>query len=129
MELKHGWLREDMEVAARRVKSDFGAKETIVAAAIRVKVPECFTAQVWMGKRCYPDYLTITAPPPARHSTLLHPVANETVIGPEDQGFLTSTGRYVGRKEALQIVLAAAQRQIDHPALNAGGQLFSEDLW
>lgn len=103
--------------------------ETIVAAAIRVPVPESLQRVRHHGVNIYPEYVTVTAPPPARHHSLLHPVANEHVIGPDDQGFLTSTGRYVGRVEALQIVKAAGQHQIDHPSRNAGGQLFSEDLW
>lgn len=103
--------------------------ETIVAAAIRKRVPAHFRKQTWQGKPVYPEYITVTAPPPARHATLLHPMCNETVVGPDDQGFLTSTGRFVGRAEALQIVLASGQPQIDHPSRNAGGNLFSEDLW
>lgn len=103
--------------------------ETIVAAAIRVKVPLEFHSRLWKGKPLYPEYVTVTAPPPARHAGLLHPIANGQTIGPDDQGFLTSKGRFVGRREALQIVVNAGQRQIDHPARNAGGCLFSEDLW
>jgi hypothetical protein len=103
--------------------------ETIVAAAIRVKVPEPFASERWKGKPVYPVHLTITAPPPARHAHLLHPVMSEEAIGPDDQGFVTSRGRYVDRYEALRIVIAAGQTQIDHPSRNAGGQLFSEDLW
>lgn len=102
--------------------------ETIVAAAIRVQVPHYLRSQVWKGERLYPDYVTVTAPPPARHAQLLHPIALDTV-GPDDQGFLTSAGRFVGRREALRIVEEAGQQQIDHPSKNAGGQLFSEDLW
>lgn len=104
-------------------------KEKIVAAAIRVKVPPEFRAQMFNGKRVYPEYVTASAPPPARHAHLLHPIGWGQIIGPHDQGFLTSTGRFVGRREALAIVIAAKQPQIDHPARNAGGQLFSEDLW
>lgn len=103
--------------------------ETIVAAAIRVRVPDEFARQRWQGKPMYPTHVIVTSPPPARHATLLHPVAYLQAIGPDDQGFITSAGRFVGRKEALGIVKAAGQKQIDHPALNAGGQLFSEDLW
>lgn len=128
MNLKQGWLRDDVELAARRVKSDFGQKECIVAAAIRVKVPDEFYSQTWKGKRLYPQYLTISALPPARHAQLLHPTDGQNV-GPDDQGFLTSRGRYVGRAEALRIANDCGQKQIDHPAKNAGGHLFSEDLW
>lgn len=105
------------------------APETIVAAAIRVSVPAHLRAQSWNGRKLYPEYLTVTAPPPARHAQLLHPMAEGGVVRPDDQGFITSSGRYVGRREALEIVIAAGQPQIDHPARNAGGKLFSEDLW
>lgn len=103
--------------------------ETIVAAAIRLPVPPVFSSLRWQGSPLYPDYVFVTAPPPARHHSLLHPLGDGHVIGPDDQGFLTSTGRYVGRREALEIVIASGQPQIDHPSRNAGGQLFSEDLW
>ena len=105
--------------------------ETIVAAAIRIPVPREFAEQEWVCRKLYPEFLTVSAPPPARHYSLLHSLPDDIVktLGPDDQGFLTSAGRYVGRKEALGIVLAAGQPQIDHPALNVGGRLFSEDLW
>lgn len=106
--------------------------ETIVAAALRIPTPHSLRVQTWNGKPLYPDHLIITAPPPARHPSLLHPindVLDGNTTGPVQQGFLTSTGRYVDRKEALQIVLASGQPQIDHPAKNAGDKLFSEDLW
>lgn len=42
------------------------------------------------------------------------------------QGFITNKGRFVDRKEAFQIALAAGQ--IDESA-GVGGELFSEDLY
>ena len=42
------------------------------------------------------------------------------------QGFITNKGRFVNRKEAFQIALAAGQ--IDESA-GVGGELFSEDLY
>lgn len=105
--------------------------ETIVAAAVRIPVPAHLRDQSWNGRKVYPEYLTVTALPPARHGSLMHP-AIELLghdPGPAHQGFITSAGRYVDRYEALQIVIAADQPQIDHPSRNAGGQLFSEDLW
>lgn len=106
-------------------------RETIVAAAIRIPVPREFCEQEWVCRKLYPDFLTVSAPPPARHYSLLHPLPEDIVktLGPDDQGFITSAGRFVGRREALEIVLTADQPQIDHPSKNAGGQLFSEDLW
>lgn len=41
----------------------------------------------------------------------------------DDQGFITSLGRYVDRGEAMDIAFATGQVDID------SGYLFSEDLW
>lgn len=100
--------------------------ETIVAAAIRV-----WNTTTTLTPPDYPEFFIVSAPPPARHHSLIHPMS--TMIGrwskgPEDQGFLTSTGRYVGREEGLQIALASGQPMIDHPSRHAT-LLFSEDLW
>lgn len=105
-------------------------KETIVAAAIRVPVPAEYRSKKWKGKRVYPDKLTVTAPPPARHHTLLAPMAYHGIrpVVFEDQGFITSTGRYVEREEALRIAIASGQPMIDHPSRHHIW-LFSEDLW
>lgn len=104
-------------------------RETIVAAAIRVPVPEELRAKEWNGKRSYPDKLTVTAPPPARHHTLLHATYEQWPHPAfEDQGFITSTGRYVEREEGLKIALASGQPMIDHPSRH-DLWLFSEDLW
>ncbi len=111
------WLKHPMSKA-----------EIIVCAAIRYPV-EGFD-QRFKGRRVYPEYLTISAPPPARHGSLLHPFIERTGIriACEDQGFLTSTGRFVGRKEAHDIAVASGQPLIDHPS-RIEGTLYSEDLW
>ena len=104
--------------------------ETIVAAAIRIPVDPKWHTTTWNGVRVYPDKLIVTSPPPARHHTLLHPMYVEGRRHPtfEDQGFITSTGRYVEREEALRIAIASGQKMIDHPSRHAKW-LFSEDLW
>ncbi|SFJ48951.1 hypothetical protein SAMN03159338_1540 [Sphingomonas sp. NFR04] len=106
--------------------------ETIVAAAIRVRVPDHWAKREHDCAKPYPDFLTISAPPPARHHTLLHPsfdiLGHGT--GGDDQGFTTSIGRYVGRAEALEIAVAAGQ--VDPANRKSGSSfpgLFSEDLW
>lgn len=75
--------------------------------------------------------MIVSAPPPARHHTLLHAFYNynrKTQIKPSDQGFLTSDGRYVERDEAWTIADAAGQ--IKRVTCTAGpGKLFSEDMW
>lgn len=96
--------------------------ERIVAAAIQVRQ--------WSP---YPEpgawvHMTYTLPAPARHPHILHAASYQQ---PEplmriDQGFLTSTGRYVGRKEAMGLALIAGQ--VD-PATKRLPDLFTEDLW
>lgn len=79
------------------------------------------------------DGLIISAPRPARHHTLIHAfdkaylskLTEDRIVALDEQGFLTSTGRFVGRREAAGIALEA--RQIDR--LNYPPQLYSEDLW
>jgi hypothetical protein len=96
-------------VTAKSPKGEAPEGETIVAAAIQ-----------YHG-------LTVSLPPPARHHTILHPLADIVgkVIGPDEQGFLTSTGRFVGRFEARDIAIQSGQnRKPDHQHW-----LFSEDLW
>lgn len=82
---------------------------------------------------CVYKGVVYSLPRPARHHTVMRhiwdTVSDKAFIGPGAQGFVTNTGRFVNRRKALRIVKAAGQPQIDHPALNAGGQLFSEDLW
>lgn len=65
----------------------------------------------------------VSAPPPARHHNLFALAGK-----PDESGFLTSSGRFVGREEALRIASRAGQALIDHPGRHAR-QLFSEDLW
>lgn len=71
----------------------------------------------------------VSLPMPARHHTILHEMSltmdiDTTRIPPENQGFLTDSGRYVGRVDAYYIAYKSGQVGAkDSPAL------FSEDLW
>jgi len=65
----------------------------------------------------------VSAPPPARHHNLFALAGT-----PAESGFLTSTGRFVGREEALKIAISSGQPMIEHPSRHAT-LLFSEDLW
>lgn len=77
--------------------------------------------------------VTNSLPAPARHADVLKklidfnrvPDFNPLVMLGDAEGFLTSTGRFVNRREAARIALAARQttKLIDPP------ELFSEDLW
>lgn len=67
----------------------------------------------------------VSAPPPARHHNLF---ALAWPVVPTEQGFLTSSGRFVDREEGLKIALGSGQPMIDHPSRH-DRLLFSEDLW
>lgn len=91
--------------------------ERIAAAAILVK------GEVW------------TLPPPARHHVLIHAWssahfkngARPSIPDDHEQGFVTSTGRFVDRYEARKI--AEATGQLLPHAIRGRPQLFSEDVW
>lgn len=89
-------------------------RETIVAAAI------------YHGA-------TISLPPPARHHTILQSVVllwgkDALEVHPQNEGFLTSAGRFVNRVEAFYI--ADREGQIKHKSGNIEEPtLYSEDMW
>ena len=74
----------------------------------------------------------IDTPRPGRHCTIfmysIYPVMtdDDECVHPEDQGFVTSTGRFVGRQEAMEIARAA--NQLIHEPYQPNC-LFSEDVW
>jgi hypothetical protein len=67
-------------------------------------------------------------PAPARHAHVMRwiviAVGSEAVMR-ADQGFVTSTGRFVERVEAGEIAVACGQVE----KLNWPDNLYSEDLW
>lgn len=92
--------------------------ETIIAVA------HLYDPRDWSADpRAVP--LIVSAPPPARHHHLL---AICRLGRRYSEGFITSTGRFVDREEALKIALASGQPMIDHPS-RGDDRLFSEDLW
>lgn len=76
--------------------------------------------------------LIISAPPPARHHTLINGLGLATGIprltNMDDQGFLTNKGTFVNRLEAKQIAIANGQLVPDSCVVQ-GDELYSEDLW
>jgi hypothetical protein len=68
---------------------------------------------------------------PGRHHTIMHMYVRMrgrmdlTVEERAEQGFLTTTGRFVGRFEAARIAVESGQ--IEKP--NWPPRLYSEDLW
>lgn len=76
---------------------------------------------------------TFSSPPPARHGQILTTLSSilkidAAQIPPENQGFLTSTGRFVNRVDAMQIAYRAKQ-SIAYCAGIHCPELYSEDLW
>lgn len=70
-------------------------------------------------------------PRPGRHHDVIKGLANHGTPIPirGAQGFLTNTGRFVNRWEAMDIAKAAGQaRQVD-PKRPLSGELYSEDVW
>lgn len=74
-----------------------------------------------------------TSPKPQRHGGLMQEMIEDwgcepPVVG--EEGFLTSAGRFVNRKEALVLARAAGQlRRRKQPGDYDGDELFSEDVW
>jgi hypothetical protein len=74
------------------------------------------------------DGVVHSLPRPHRHHHIVHALAKADYPGwysGDRQGFLTSDGEYVMRKDALRIAIQAGQTT-QEKALH---QLFSEDLW
>lgn len=78
--------------------------------------------------------VALSMPPPARHydivnsmcDTLGTPSATRYAL-PDDQGFLTDEGKFVGRVEAKTIATAAGQVKPSAPSYMK--ELFTEDIW
>ena len=75
---------------------------------------------------------TISLPPPARHHTILNFIALHFCDGDGvhqvNQGFLTSTGRFVNRTEGYYIAANASQIIHKTGAPNEP-TLYSDDMW
>lgn len=76
------------------------------------------------------DGTIYSAPPPARHHTVIRMMADQGLPNEamclRNQGFVTSTGRFVDRYEGARIARAAGQiiREPTPPDM-----LTSEDVW
>ena len=91
--------------------------ERIVSAAIRV--------DGILVEGYAPYKITLSVPAPGRHHHVAWFLATYGV-DERDQGFLTSTGRFVDREEAVGIAVASGQRL---RVTGSEGTLYSEDLW
>jgi hypothetical protein len=77
------------------------------------------------------DGIIYSLPKPNRHHHVIKLIVDTTDAKMvdshgEDQGFLDDTGKYLTRKEALDIALVNGQMRDDRPIYN---ELFSENLW
>ena len=75
---------------------------------------------------CGEPELIVSAPRPYRHHDIIHSLYQRGVKqSGKIQGFLTSDGNFVDRKEAAKIALRSKQiTKLEYPP-----NLFSEDLW
>lgn len=92
--------------------------ETITAAAIQHKGMVCFVER------------------PGRHHDVIREMARAGIPTPITgaQGFITSTGRFVGREEGRRIAVAQGQLipcagEDGVPFVREHRELFSEDVW
>lgn len=108
-------MDSSVEPSPSRSETGQGLAERIVAVACRVDAP-CTDSPAGKFR------VTVTLPWPARHHSILWGFGR---VQPDDQGFLTSAGRFVGRREAAEIAKAAGQVE----KLIAEPDLYSEDLW
>jgi hypothetical protein len=112
-------------LAAIAAAHDIGPERIVAAAVRRLDLNRAWTPADGDHTR---NWMTYTMPAPARHHNILHsmpPAPDGTVLNVE-QGFITSTGRWVDRHTAMGIAVAAGQ--VD-PSKVRMPQLFSEDLW
>lgn len=69
---------------------------------------------------------------PARHHDVIRMIAKENgvgVKGSDTQGFLTSDGTFLNRRDAFKLASTNGQMLPRGPNEYNGGELFSEDLW
>lgn len=67
-------------------------------------------------------------PRPKRHHDVMRSIGG--MFGPHIEGFISSTGEFVNRTEAMRIAVAAGQlRRRSGPEYYQGPELYSEDLW
>lgn len=111
---------------------DFVVPERIVAAAI-LRMDRDRAAAATNNTDTVPYRAMIyTQPAPARHHHILHSMPSSHIdggtVGEHAQGFITSTGRFVDRKEAMTIAFLSGQVKPE-TIMRKVPDLFSEDLW
>lgn len=102
------------------------SKEYILCAACRRKVPRDTNSYHQNDL----DLIEIGY----RHHDIRNRFGDEISCSPKDQGFYTSHGRFVDRREAMKIALASGQVDYEKARYCVNGvckykELFSEDLY
>lgn len=92
------------------IERHFGEKETIVAASLRDRH----------------SGVIVSTLKPGRHHHIFHALPYDSDM---EQGFLTSTGRFVSREGAYCIALEARQIEAKPKSPYGENVLFTEDLW
>jgi hypothetical protein len=84
--------------------------------------PETIVAAAIFGS----NGVVYTLPPPNRHNHIIVMMGSQVFRQTCPQGFLTNTGRFVSRKEALAIATVAGQLI---RKTSPTDRLFTNDLW
>jgi len=117
--------REKYEV----MKKAFDAEDNATVLFADAKVEKARRERIVAVAVKHSTGVVLTLPAPNRHHNVLHVMSAldiyKTDEARHEQGFITSTGRFVGREEAEQIAEAAGQILRKTP----GRGLFSEDVW
>lgn len=113
------WLKETLTplIEDRNARAREVVGEKIICSAVR------FKDKVWMGHRHMHAM-------EAMHNQLSYTMNRKEMNEQQtdrDQGFITSTGRYVGREEAWDI--AEKCGQLNDRKDKTPGYLYSEDVW
>ena len=77
------------------------------------------------------DGKVYSLPAPNRHNNVIRKIAEENgagVKGPDIQGFVDSTGRFLNRRDAYKVAFYNGQLN-RRPGGYQGSELYSEDLW
>ncbi len=103
-----------------------------MVSTIVLPEPLVSTDPVWKSERIVSAAVSIggliySMPAPARHCNILWALQHPEDGIPQSQGFLTNTGRFVGRLEAYIIATSTGQRKVE----DFGGrhEAYSEDFW
>lgn len=125
LEMEQGYPRYTQQTWEQMTEQ---ARQTMrQRASIAIRAADAFHSERIVAAAMIYNGVVCSLPAPARHNDIIREIAarvgsaNWPVNG--EDGFTTSTGRFVGRNLGMEIARAAGQTEA------AMEQLFSEDLW